>query len=416
VHYILHYGEVMETQLLKTLLSHDSYKSNKARLKRSLFSDDAADLYDILGLAHAKYEHDLTSEDLYSLWIADHPVATNTEKADFRDLIDDIEKSNAISSDVAQDVIKKLWQKEIGREITNLGINLSEGDHSAFNLLQSLIERIGENYMPDDFGPTTTKDLPALLKRASNGSRWQFNINSLSSAVYGIGPGEFMVLLARPETGKTAFLVSLMAGPGGFCDQGAKVIYLGNEEDTERTMLRAYQAAAGMDIHEVIADPKRAVKSFFCAKDNLEMKDVVDWDLDRIDGYCRKMKPDVLVIDQADKVGVSGHYNATHERFRELYRRLRELAKRHQCALIGISQASADAEGKTRVDFSMAEGSKTGKAAEADLIIGIGKHSGDNEDGAPDNTRFLTISKNKLSGYHGTIPVLIEPAVSRYSS
>ena len=79
-------------------------------------------------------------------------------------------------------------------------------------------------------------------------------------------------------------------------------------------------------------------------------------------------------------------------------------------------QASADGEGKTRIDFSMAEGSKTGKAAEADVILGIGKHSGDNEDGLPDNTRFLTISKNKLSGYHGTIPVMIEPEIGRYSS
>ena len=51
----------------------------------------------------------------------------------------------------------------------------------------------------------------------------------------------------------------------------------------------------------------------------------MEWDLDRIDAYCHKMKPDVLIIDQADKVGVSGQYNATHERLRELYRRLREL-------------------------------------------------------------------------------------------
>ena len=404
----------METQLLKTLLSHENFKSNKPRLKRTLFSDDAADLYDILGMAHQKYEHDLSTEDLYSLWLADHPVATNTEKADFRDLIDDVEKCTAISSDVANDVIEKLWRKQIGREITNLGINLSEGDTTAFGLLQSLLERIGNSYMPDDFGPTTTKNLDDLLKQTSNANRWEFNIPSLSRHLYGIGPGEFMIVLARPETGKTTFLVSLMAGPNGFCDQGASVLYLGNEEDTARTMLRSVQSASGMTREQITADPKTAVERFELARDNLEMKDVVDWDLERLDAYVRKMKPDVLIVDQADKVGVSGQYNATHERFRELYRRLRELAKRHKCALIGVSQASADAEGKTRVDFSMAEGSKTGKAAEADVILGIGKHSGDNEDGEIDNTRFLTISKNKLSGFHGTITTLLEPDIGRY--
>ncbi len=66
--------------------------------------------------------------------------------------------------------------------------------------------------------------------------------------------------------------------------------------------------------------------------------------------------------------------------------------------------------------FRWRKAQKLGKAAEADVILGIGKHSGDNEDGLPDNTRFLTISKNKLSGYHGTIPVMIEPEIGRYSA
>jgi hypothetical protein len=61
------------------------------------------------------------------------------------------------------------------------------------------------------------------------------------------------------------------------------------------------------------------------------------------------------------------------------------------------------------------EGSKIGKAAETDLIIGIGKHeAGDIDDSEIDNSRYLTVSKNKLSGWHGTIICNIEPEVSRY--
>jgi archaellum biogenesis ATPase FlaH len=406
----------MELPLLKTLLRSSDYKANQSKLKRSIFSDDAAELYDLLDMAHAKYSHDLTPDEVYALWIADHPVATNTEKADFQDLLDDVQRSEALSEDIAQDVISKLHRREIGREITSLGINLSEGDTSAMGLLKALLDRVADSYNPDDFGPTTSKELDELLAISSDENRWQFNINSLSRHLYGIGAGEFMIVLARPETGKTSFLVSLMAGPGGFCDQGARVLYLGNEEATERTMLRAVQSASGMTRQQIADDPKTAMAAFTCAKANLEMKSVVDWDLDRVEAYVHKMKPNVLVIDQSDKVGVSGQYQATHERLRELYRRIRELAKRHNCALIGVSQASNDAECKTRVTYAMAEGSKTGKGAEADVILGIGKHSGDNEDGEQDNTRFLTISKNKLSGYHGTIAVMMEPDIARYNS
>jgi hypothetical protein len=77
--------------------------------------------------------------------------------------------------------------------------------------------------------------------------------------------------------------------------------------------------------------------------------------------------------------------------------------------LIGVSQASNDASGRTRLDYSMMEGSKIGKAAEADLIIGIGKDQDDES-----ITRYLTVSKNKLSGWHGTILAQIQPEISRY--
>jgi hypothetical protein len=61
------------------------------------------------------------------------------------------------------------------------------------------------------------------------------------------------------------------------------------------------------------------------------------------------------------------------------------------------------------------EGSKIGKSAECDLIIGIGKHeAGDVEDSEIDTARYLTVSKNKLSGWHGTVICNIEPKVSRY--
>jgi hypothetical protein len=63
----------------------------------------------------------------------------------------------------------------------------------------------------------------------------------------------------------------------------------------------------------------------------------------------------------------------------------------------------------------MQEGSKIGKAAEADWILGIGRHSGESaDDEGADTVRFLTISKNKITGWHGTIICNIQPEISRY--
>jgi len=404
----------MEIELIKTLLDHGAYLASQSKLRASIFSDEGADLYRLLKDAHDKYESDLKPDDLYSIWLSKNPVATTSEINDFRDSIDDLKKAETITPAIAGDVIESLWRREIGRDIANIGINMSEGDTSALLKLQSLLEKISGSYMPDEFGDPTTDNIYELLAETSDENRWKFNIETLSRHVYGIGPSEFGIVFARPETGKSAFLISIVAGPNGFCQQGAKVLYLGNEEKTTRTKLRAIQACAGMSRQQIADHPDLAMAKYQSIKDRLIMKDIQEWDLDTINSYCEKIKPDVLLIDQADKVTITGNYNSSHERLRELYRSLRELAKRHDCALIGVSQASAEADGKTRVDFSMLEGSKTGKAAEADLIIGIGRASS-SDDNEPDNRRFINISKNKLSGFHGYVIAMIEPEVSRYS-
>ena len=80
---------------------------------------------------------------------------------------------------------------------------------------------------------------------------------------------------------------------------------------------------------------------------------------------------------------------------------------------------SASAEGIVRVDQSMLEGSKTGKAAEADLMILISKNSLVVNEGASeqeeDTQRHLVVAKNKLTGgWHGTIHCNLDGNRSQY--
>ena len=221
-------------------------------------------------------------------------------------------------------------------------------------------------------------------------------------------------MFATSETGKTALAVSLCVAPNGFCQQGAKVLYIRNEEKVKRTKLRAYQAYTGMNREEITKHSLKAVTEYANIKDRMIMKDTQDWSLFKLESYVEHIRPNILIIDQADKVQLEGKYNASHEKLAELYRRLRELAKKYDCAVIALSQASAEAEDKTKLSYTLMAGSKMGKAGEADIILGVGRHSGENDDGTPDHTRFITVSKNKLSGYHGTIICQIQPEISRY--
>lgn len=405
----------MELQILRGLLSREFYTNNKSSLSIKLFEEELKEVFQSISEGHEKYEQDLTINDVQAIWLKNNPVATRTEKETISDLLQGIGREDPLSDGVASDYLKELWKRHIGHKIANMGIELTEGVPDAMSRLTTLLENVREGVMPNDFGDATTKDIEELLRLTSDDARWKFNINTLSRHVYGIGPAEFGTIFALPETGKSAFAISIVCGPGGFCEQGAKVLYLGNEEETRRTMLRAMQAWGGMTREEIVADPRSAKNKFTAIEDRLEMKDIQEWDLQKIESYIEHMNADVVVIDQGDKVHINGTFSASHERLRELYRSLRELAKRQQCAVITVSQASNDARGRTRLSGFDMEGSKIGKMAELDLCIGIGKHeAGDVDDTDPDNTRYLTVSKNKLSGWHGTVICNLQPAISRY--
>ena len=405
----------MDIRLLKSLLTFDFYIENKSNLSPTLFEDEIQEAYNIIVDAHENYKHDLSSADIMALWKHYNPVATRSDEQAFADIIQSINNVDPLLPSVVADVLHGLWQRQVGTKIANIGVEVADGNPSAMDRLKSLLEKSHDGFLPTDFGEKTTKDIHELLAGVTDDNRWQFNISTLSRHVYGIGAREFGCVFALPETGKTAFLVSICTGPGGFCEQGAKVMYLGNEEDTGRTMLRAIQANVGVTKEQIIADPLSARRKFDHIEHLFDMNEIQDWDLAKIEAYVEKEQPDILLIDQADKVNIGGNFNAGHERLRELYRRLRETAKRYDCAVLAVSQASNDAKGRTRLSGFDMEGSKIGKMAELDLCIGIGKHeAGDVDDSEPDTSRYLTVSKNKLSGWHGTVICNIQPEISRY--
>lgn len=403
-----------DQQILKALLSSETYTSLKGKLRDSLFEDEAREIYQLIKERHeAVPDRNLTTDDLMALWNTYNPVSTRAEVRAMQTFVDNLDSAPPLANDVLNEVVSGLWKRDIGRTIANYGLELSQGNDTALSSLKTLIERTSDSFLPDTFNETTTKDIHQLINLVSDENRFQFNIRTLSDRVYGIGRREFGIVFAAPETGKSAFMVSICAAPDGFCSQGARVLYLGNEEDTRRTMLRAIQAYTGMTKEDIRACPDVAAMKFSAIRENIDMLDIQEWTLDQVDSLIGTKKPDIVILDQADKVNVTGSFAASHERLRELYRRLRELAKKHDCAIIAVSQASAEVQGRTKLSPHQMEGSKVGKFAEADLIIGIGKMDSDGEEDT-DNTRYLTIGKNKLSGWHGTIICQMEPKISRY--
>jgi KaiC/GvpD/RAD55 family RecA-like ATPase len=403
---------MLERQLLKLLLNKPFYDANKARVVETMFSGDMASIYTAIRTAHDRYGRSLNVAELRALHRTLFPSMTRAQRTAVEELFVDLENDPDIGPDVGQDVLSRVWRIEQGRRVSEIGLEIMDGKSDLQPLIQ-LIERTRDDFLPADSAAPVEQDLSVLLSELDDSNRWHFNIPPLSKRIPGLAPGEFMINFARPETGKTAFNVHLVFGPGGFLAQGARTVYVGNEEPAKRTMLRGIMSYTGYNKEELPLHVDAAASQFAVVRKNLEMFDDVDMNMERLDVLCRTLKPDVLVLDQLDKIHVGGKFARMDQAHRERYVQARELAKRHGLALIGTCQASAEAEGKTRVHYSMMEESKTGKAAEADLIIGIGKNPV--ADGAEEDlTRFLYASKNKISGWHGVGIAMLDPKLSRY--
>jgi len=402
---------MIEKQMIRLMLNKKFYTQYKGILSPTVFSGDISSLYDTIQKAHDKYEEDLKVDELYSLHTAIfNPALTRAAKEKFSELVEDIKEVQEPNKEIAKDIMRILSDRDLAQRIAVESTEIFNGKEANFNEITTMIEK-HKHGIDEEKVPAVTNDVNEVLDLLSVTTKWKFNIPVLKENVGGIGGGNLMIAFARPETGKTAFWVSLCAGPNGFAEQGAKIHAFINEEPAVRTQMRAISCYTGMTRQEIIDDIQTAQSYWGDIKDNISMFDTVDWSMDDIDTHCEKNKPDIIVIDQLDKINVSGTYSRTDEKLRQIYTSVREIAKRRNCAVIAISQASAEADNRNSVSFSQMENSKTGKAAEADLIIGIGRNA--NSD-LENKIRTLCVSKNKINGYHGEPVCTIRREISRY--
>lgn len=404
----------MEKKLIQLLLLKEFWEQHKGRVIRTMFPEELASVYDTIVNAHEKYGRSISFDEMKALYRINNPTMTRTARNSIEELFVDIEHEPPIGIDVAHDVLSHMWQSETGRRIADIGVKIMEHTESSLEPLVTLIERTRDDFLPVEETAAVTDDIDSILDDEDAAGKWRFNIREVSRRIPGVSPGDFAVIFARPETGKTASWVSFAAGPDGWARQGARVHAIVNEEKGTRTKLRLASAWTGMTKEEMFADRDKMRALWASARGRIVMRDDDTYTMDRLEMYAKRHRPDVLVIDQLDKISVSGSFARDDQRLREVYLRARSIGKRYDCAVFGISQASADAEGKTRLHYSMMESSKTGKAAEADLIMGIGKHPLQEGQDEEDDTRFITLSKNKISGWHGVVICHLDGKLSRF--
>ncbi len=406
----------MELSLIRSLMNKEFYDDHRgAKCPNRLFSKDVREIKQTIDTAMDRYERTLTPDEVEALFTSDNPTMTPARKEAFSSLFYKIKKEIPMGGDVAQEVLSKLFQQVVGEDIANLGVDYVTGDQSTLEPLRKLLEQYGDDFTPNLSVEWDDIDIETLLARNDLEARWTFNIPSLTRKVEGVNAGHLIEIGARPNTGKTSFHASLIASPGGFAHQGANCIILCNEEGYHRVGARYLTAATGMTMKQIKENPAKARDLYAPVKERIKIKDATGRDMAWVESICKSYKPDIVLLDMGDKFAKTGGFARTDEALKANAVHARMIAKQHECAVFYMSQLSADAEGKVLLNQSMMEGSRTGKAAEADLMVLIAKNPVAEGQDEEDTQRHLNVVKNKLSGWHGVVHCQLEYQTARYT-
>lgn len=398
-----------ELLLILHFLNKETYSKYRYLINETLVQGDALILLNVLDSWYSTNEGNLSLDEFYFL------VSTRFAKEHVDILFNNLKRLEA--TEPVLTYLNNLHTKNILEQISLVSYEASSGKnvthklHSLFEKLESPATEEKENFIDDDLS-TILND---TVKEP--GLRWR--LRTLNRMLGSLRGGDFGFFAARPETGKTTMIASEITYMSEqLKEEDGPILWFNNEEQGKKVKLRTYQAALGSTLNDLMRDPASADSRYReLTKDKIRIYDSAVTHKKAIETLCKKYKPSLLVFDQIDKV--QGFTSDREDlRLGAIYQWARELAKRYDCPVVGVSQAGGDAEDTQWLNMGHISNSKTAKQAEADWIVGIGML----QDPSYTKVRYISVMKNKLMGdsdtepvlRHGKMEVLIDPTIARY--
>ena len=326
-----------------------------------------------------------------------------------------------------EEVIKTLIELDYLAQIMEECEKVKEGssDLEHVHILATDALKNVERYIEKD-ELFVSADLSSIADRiSSTGYEWRLDVLNRS-----LGPlrnGNFVIVAARVEVGKTTFLASEVSYIAQQLPKDRPVVWVNNEEESSVVFFRIVQAALGVESKEMIADSKAAMIAYTALMGGDKDKIRVTKDTNHVkdlETLFREINPGLIIFDQLDKV--SGFKESEREDITlgKIYKWARELARTYG-PVIAASQLSAtavDLKDPPFIGMDALRGSKTDKPGEADAVITLGKYK---EPKTPEEEMIRTINvpKNKLPGggtkqmeseRHGQYLVTIDPIRARF--
>lgn len=400
-----------QLQLIKALLSNTMFVKYGEHIKDIVKDNkEFTLLYNYLDNLHNKYNRDIKYEE-FALYVLINCM--EKDKETLSQLLGDIGSVNG-DSGVFEDILQDVLRKQKAYELAIAALEVSEGrkDFDDLVVLGGSLSEQAElvEDVEDEFITTDLEELAARRKDIP-GLHWR--LQCLNDMFGPIRQGNFGMIVARSNVGKTSFLASEISHFATQTDR--PILWLNMEQEGHEVTQRIIQSALDLTLVELYADIKRNKERFYeLCGGRIKVYDDAGTHKRKVEQLVEQLRPGLIVFDTLDKV--KGFTDDREDlRLGAIYQWGRELAKKY-CPVFTVCQASATAEGKKYLTAEDVSSSKTSKIAECDFVLGIGKSF----DATAEYTRYFHSIKNKLPDAnpdmrHGRCEVSINQETGRYS-
>jgi len=419
----------LELLLLYILSTKDNYYRFRGFIKDHTITKEIGTIIKDLEDWYKSTGSDEVSWDNYRAWfITVKHVAYKADKVDiFNKIFDALEAATAPDDVDTRNIIEAFIERDYATKIADHTLRIAEGEDLPLEDVSDLLTQWDkESGKIDELeSKIVSGDFEELISSTLLGTGFDWRLPDLNKSVGPLRKGDFVIIGAVPECGKTSMLASEASKMAEQMKDDEAVLWINNEEGSDKVRLRCIQAALGWTNEKMLVDPKLTYQTYLDLMggvDRLKIVDATQMDVNMIDSLFKKYTPGLIIMDQLWKVPgftkEAGHNEVMRQAL--LFNQGREWAKTY-CPLITVHQADGSAVGQKYLDMSQLYMSRIAIQGEADAIIMIGKS---NDPADPQYARYLHIPKNKLSGgplsetefRHGKFELEINPETARYKS
>lgn len=273
--------------------------------------------------------------------------------------------------------------------------------------LSSLMDAFDAQVQRTVKNPQVLDRIEDLLKEEEDNVGFQWALPCLNRHIKPLRGGDFVVVAARPDKGKTTWCSHQLTHMASqvdrmYPDERRSILWFNNEGPGRKIVLRCFQSALNATMEDLVAKTHAGtIRQEYAAAlggrgGTLRIMDIHGWWNHEIEDVIAKHRPAGVLFDMIDNIRFGGDLanngQRTDQMLEGMYQWARLLGVKYDCWTMATSQVSSPGDGMQFPTQPQLKDSQTGKQGAADVIITIGAVN----DPVLEKTRWIGTTKNKL--------------------